>query len=180
MISRIKDLPYTERLKALSYRRKRGDLIMCYKVMTNKVRLNKEKFFTLNNNKTREHVYKLHKHQRAIKQSRSQSFAIRFGIGIACHQTLIRRNQPTTLNASWISTGKVNDSNHLICRNWKFIGVGLYRQCPSFCRNISVICYLLGKYQLPPIQLFADNVSCYYEHISIFCSSLFTVHFSLT
>ena len=49
---------------------------MCYKVMTNKVRLNKEKFFSLNNNQTRGHIYKLHKNQRAIKQSQSQSFAI--------------------------------------------------------------------------------------------------------
>ena len=82
MISRIKDLPYTEGLKALnipslSYRRKRGDMIMCYKVMTNKVKLNKEKVFSLNNNKTRGHIYKLHKIQRVIKQSRSQSFDIR-------------------------------------------------------------------------------------------------------
>ena len=60
---------------------------MCYKVMTNKVRLNKEKFFSLSNNKTRGHIYtlhktrghiyKLHKNQQAIKQSWSQSFAIR-------------------------------------------------------------------------------------------------------
>ena len=50
---------------------------MCYKVMTNKVKLNKEKSFSLNNNKTRGHINKLHKNQRAIKQSRSQSFVIR-------------------------------------------------------------------------------------------------------
>ena len=47
MILRIKDLPYTQRLKALnlpslSYRRKRGDMIMCHKVMTNKVKGKKE------------------------------------------------------------------------------------------------------------------------------------------
>ena len=73
MILRIKDLPYTQRLKALnlpplSYRRKRGDMIMCYKVITNKVKMKKENFFSLNNNTTRGHMYKLHKNQRAIKQ----------------------------------------------------------------------------------------------------------------
>ena len=68
MILRIKDLPYTQRLKALnlpalSYRRKRGDMIMCYKVITNKVKVKKENFFSLNNNTTRGHMYKLHKNQ---------------------------------------------------------------------------------------------------------------------
>ena len=86
VILRIKDLPYTQRLKALnlpslSYRRKRGDMIMCYKVMTNKVKVKvkvkKENFFSLNNNTPRGHMYKLHKNQRAIKQPRSESFAIR-------------------------------------------------------------------------------------------------------
>ena len=82
MILRIKGLPYTQRLKALnlpslSYRRKRGDMILCYKVVRNKVKVKKENFFSLNNNTTRGHMYKLHKNQRAIKQPRSQSFAIR-------------------------------------------------------------------------------------------------------
>ena len=44
MISRVKDLPYTERLKALSlpslpYRRKRNDMMTCYKVMMNIMKL---------------------------------------------------------------------------------------------------------------------------------------------
>ena len=47
---------------------------MCYKVITNKVKVKKQNFFSLNNN-TMGHMDKLHKNQRAIK--RSQSFAIR-------------------------------------------------------------------------------------------------------
>ena len=53
---------------------------MCYKVIkviTNKVNVKKENFFSLNNNTTMRHMYKLNKNQRAIKQPRSQSFAIR-------------------------------------------------------------------------------------------------------
>ena len=45
--------------------------------MTNKVNVKKENFFSLNNNTTRGHMYKLHKNQRAIKPAQSQSFAIR-------------------------------------------------------------------------------------------------------
>ena len=82
MIPRIKDLTYTKRLEALnlpslSYRRKRGDMIMCYKIITNKVEINMGNFFTLNNHKTRGHLFKLHKNQRATKQPRCQSFSIR-------------------------------------------------------------------------------------------------------
>ena len=87
---------------------------MCYKVMMNKVRLNKEKFFSLNNNKTRGH--KLHKNQRAIKQSRSQSFAIRLindwnslpSKVVQAESTSHFKNQ---LDKHWES------SNHPICRN---------------------------------------------------------------
>ena len=120
----IKDLPYTERLNglnlpSLSYGRKRGDDDnVLYKVMTNKVRLNKEKFFSLNKNKARAHIYKLHKNQREQNSHQVKALPLgRLTIGIACHQTLFRRYQPTTLKTSWISTGKVNDSNHLTCRN---------------------------------------------------------------
>ena len=47
------------------------------KVITNNVKVKKENFFSLNNNTTRGHMYKLHKNQRAIKRPRSQNFAIR-------------------------------------------------------------------------------------------------------
>ena len=82
MIPRIKDFPYTKRLEALnmpslSYRRRRGDMIMCYKILTNKVKLNMDNFFTFNNHQTRGHTFKLDKNQRATKQPRCQSFSIR-------------------------------------------------------------------------------------------------------
>ena len=52
MIPTLKDRRYTERLKALElpsleYRRKRGDMIMYYKIMTGKVEINRDELFTL-------------------------------------------------------------------------------------------------------------------------------------
>ena len=81
--------------------------------MTNKVKVKKENFFSLNNNTTRGHMYKLHKKQRAI----SQSFAIRSINDWNSLPSKFRRNQPTILKTSWINIGKVKDLNHLVCRN---------------------------------------------------------------
>ena len=82
MIANIKDLMYSKRLEVLNlpslhYRRKRGDMIMLYKIMTNKVNVNVESFFTLNKNKTRGHLFKIDKRQRATKLPRCQTFSIR-------------------------------------------------------------------------------------------------------
>ena len=70
--------PKTESFKpsisAIQKKERRYD--MCYKVITNKVKVKKENFFSLNNHTTRGHMYKLQKKQQAIKQP-SQSFAIR-------------------------------------------------------------------------------------------------------
>ena len=49
MIPTLKDRRYTERLKALDlpsleYRRKRGDMIMYYKIMTDKLEINRDDY----------------------------------------------------------------------------------------------------------------------------------------
>ena len=76
------NLEYTDRQKnlnlhTLAFRRKRGDMITCYKILTDKVNINKDIFFTLNQNNTRGHIFKFRKTQRATKQARCQSFSIR-------------------------------------------------------------------------------------------------------
>ena len=77
MIPDLRHLPYRNRLEALSlpslsYRRKRSDMIMCYKIITNKVDINRDNFFTLNKLSTRGH-----EDQRFTKQPRCQNFSIR-------------------------------------------------------------------------------------------------------
>ena len=71
MIPALKDLRCTERLQALTYphRRKRGDMIMYYKIVTGRNCL-----FTLNQHSTRCHRFKIQKTQRATKQVRCQKF----------------------------------------------------------------------------------------------------------
>ena len=63
MIPDLRHLPYRNRLEALSlpslsYRRRRGDMIMCYKIITNKIDINRDNFFTLNKLSTRGHEFK--------------------------------------------------------------------------------------------------------------------------
>ena len=82
LIPKLKNLPYIDRLQALnlpalSYRRKRGDLIMYYKIMTERLSIDKKEFFTINERDSRGHNLKIMKTQRATKQTRCQSFAIR-------------------------------------------------------------------------------------------------------
>ena len=79
MIATLKDRRYTERLKALDlpsleYRRKRGDMIMYYKIMTGKVEINRDELFTLNQHSTRGHRFKNTAHYKASEMS---NFAIR-------------------------------------------------------------------------------------------------------
>ena len=82
MIPPLKDLRYTESLKALDlpsleYRRRRGDMIMYCKIITAKVEINRDDLFTLNQHSSRGHRFKIQTTQRATKQVRCQSFAIR-------------------------------------------------------------------------------------------------------
>ena len=71
MIPGLKDLRYTERLKtrdlpSLEYGRRRGNMIMYFKIMIGKVEINRD-----------DHRFKIQKTWCATKQVRCQSFAIR-------------------------------------------------------------------------------------------------------
>ena len=81
-IPALKVLRYTERIQAidlpsLEYRSKRGDMIMYCKIMTGKVEINRDDLFTLNQHSIRGYRFKIQQTQRATKQVRCQSFAIR-------------------------------------------------------------------------------------------------------
>ena len=77
MIPSLKNLSYRKRLEilnlpSLSYRRRRGSMIMNYKTMTKKVNIALDNCFSLSNFKTRGHVFKILRNQ-----VRCQSFSIR-------------------------------------------------------------------------------------------------------
>ena len=81
MIPNLKHRPYKKRLEhlslpSLSYRRRRGDMIMCYKI-TNKVNINMDNFFMFNQRSTGGHEFKLRQVQRFTTQPRCQNFSIR-------------------------------------------------------------------------------------------------------
>ena len=78
----LHDMPYEERLRtlklpSLEYRRKRGDLINCFKIMNNYVRLPKEDFFTpIPLNITRGHTMRIQR-KKATKRTRIDNFSQR-------------------------------------------------------------------------------------------------------
>ena len=81
LIPHLSDLSYEERLHnlklpSLAYRRKRGDMILMYKIINEKIRIQFDDFFTLANNRTRGHPMKVTK-LRAMKLSRINSFSQR-------------------------------------------------------------------------------------------------------
>ena len=64
IVPSLKKLPYVRRLETLNlpslvYRRKRGDMIMCFKMMSKQVNVDMNTYFTMNNFKTRGHEYKI-------------------------------------------------------------------------------------------------------------------------
>ncbi len=72
LVKGLKDLSYRERLMALElpkleYRRKRGDMILVYKILNENIDCDSSIFFILNTSKTRGHGFKIFK-----KQSRLQ------------------------------------------------------------------------------------------------------------
>ena len=76
-------------LPSLSYRRKRGDLIMYYKIMTEKLNIDKEEFFTINELDSRGHKLKIMKTQQTTNQTRAEQRTS----GIIYHRKLFRHNQ---------------------------------------------------------------------------------------
>ena len=77
MIPRLRNLSYDLRLRhlnlpSLQHRRRRGDMIMAYKIMTGRVRVDKHELFNLRvNSTTRGHRYKIFKKHATsfVKQS---------------------------------------------------------------------------------------------------------------
>ena len=70
MLTNLGELPYPRRLEiinlpSLAYRRRRGDMIMVYKIMRGKIRLKREDLFTLNERESRGQSLKICKQKRA-------------------------------------------------------------------------------------------------------------------
>ena len=81
LIPELRDLSYKERLMnlklpLLTYRRKRGDMILIFKIMNGAVRLDANKLFTHVSNKTRGHTKKVYKTP-ATKTVRINTFSQR-------------------------------------------------------------------------------------------------------
>ena len=81
LIPCIQHLPYDQRLKilklpSLMYRRRRGDMLQTFKIVTNRVNVNKDHFLKFNEMHTRGHQYKLRKPM-STKLVRSQCFSHR-------------------------------------------------------------------------------------------------------
>ena len=81
MVPRLKDLTYEQRLRALNlpsllHRRRRGDMIYAYKLITGKINMNKDEFFQTSHLPTRGHEQKIYK-EHAIKLPRINTFSNR-------------------------------------------------------------------------------------------------------
>ena len=60
VVPSLKNLPYVRKLETLNlpslvYRRKRGDMIMCFKMMSKRVNVDTKTYITMNHFKTRGH-----------------------------------------------------------------------------------------------------------------------------
>ena len=81
LVPNLREMSYEDRLRALKlpslcHRRRRGDMVYTYKILTSKIDLMKEDFFKTSHLKTRGHPYKLFK-QHATKLPRTQNFSNR-------------------------------------------------------------------------------------------------------
>ena len=81
VVPQLNDVQYEERLRnlklpSLQHRRRRGDMIFTYKIMTGKVKMNTGEFFTISNQETRGHKYKLMK-KKATKLTSINAFSNR-------------------------------------------------------------------------------------------------------
>ena len=112
LISNLKDLPYKQRLEilklpSLMYRRRRGDMLQTYKIITKKVNINSNRFFTLNKMPTRGHRYKLST-PRSNGLIRSQSFS---------HRII---NDWNSLHDDVVKVETVIDFKKKIDEHWKY------------------------------------------------------------
>jgi len=81
MVQQYKTLPYEDRLRALKmpslvHRRRRGDMIFTYKLMTGRTNIDKDTFFRFTNHKTRGHSHKIFK-EHATKLPRFNTYSNR-------------------------------------------------------------------------------------------------------
>ena len=81
LVRPIKDLPYEERLRhlnlpSLMHRRRRGGMILIYKLFTEKVGLDKKDFFSLSQSAVRGHDHRVIK-RKATKLCRINAFSNR-------------------------------------------------------------------------------------------------------
>ena len=81
MVQQYKTLPYEDRLRALKlpslvHRRRRGDMIFTYKLMTGRTNIDKDTFFKFTNHKTRGHSHKIFK-EHATKLPRCNTYSNR-------------------------------------------------------------------------------------------------------
>ena len=81
LIPSTQDVPYEKRLRQLNlpslmHRKRRGDMIQTYKIITEKINLDKDLFFKISRSATRGHNYKLYR-QHANKLVRIDSFSKR-------------------------------------------------------------------------------------------------------
>ena len=81
LVPHLRSLPYEERLRQLNlpsllHRRRRGDMILVYKILTGKMNINKNYFFQLSHLSSRGHKLKIFK-QHAKKFTRVHTFSNR-------------------------------------------------------------------------------------------------------
>ena len=81
MLPRLKEMTYDDRLRelnlpSLTHRRRRGDMIFAYKIVTGKMNMNKDDFFKISHLATRGHPLKIYK-QHAKKLPRINTFSNR-------------------------------------------------------------------------------------------------------
>ena len=118
MIPTLKDRRYIERLKALDLpslecRRKRGDMIMYYKIMSGKVEISRDELFTLNQHSTHGHRFKIQKTQQATKLIRCQSSVIRSANDWnRLPAEAVEAKSANELRICWTSTSVIDDTSH--------------------------------------------------------------------
>ena len=101
MVTQHKVMPYEDRLRALNlpslaHRRRRGDIICTYKLMTGKTNISKDDFFTSTNLTTKGHQFKIFK-RHASKLPRINTFSNR--IVNDCTQLPSKIVQATSINS---------------------------------------------------------------------------------
>ena len=113
MCPTLKDLPYEERLRAMSlpsmyYRRERGDMIQVYKIMTDRDRIDQQKLLPLNtDSRTRGHNLKLTK-----RHGRLNIRKFSFGLRVV--------NITNELPERVVNAKDVNDFKGLLDKHWSY------------------------------------------------------------